>query len=101
MSGKGTECECHKVDWTGGPGNYTVIETGEALSENRVAASSPCCQDKVNGGIMSFAKYEETCKFIPGKQGTLFPASSYAQLLGDLSTNEEETSPPTNEEETS
>ena len=98
MSGKRTECECHKVDWTGGPGNYIIIETGEALNE--VTNNSPCCQDKVNGCIMSLVTYEETCKYIPGNQGTLFPASSYAQLLGDLSTNEEETSP-TNEEETS
>jgi len=90
MSGKGTECECHKVDWTGGPGNYTVIETGEALDSG--AEGSPCCQDKVNASIMSLATYEETCKYIPGEPGTLFPASSYAQLLGDLWSNED-TSP--------
>ena len=86
MSGKVTECECHKVDWTGGPGNYTIIETGEPL--NSGADDSPGCQDKVNAGIMSLTTYVGTCKYIPGEPGTLFPASSYAQLLRDLPSNE-------------
>jgi hypothetical protein len=87
MSSK-IECECHKVDWTGGPGNYTVISTGKPLnegsngSEEWMKENSICCQDKVNYGIMGMDTYKGVCNYIPGKTGTRFPSEVYLQLLG-------------------
>jgi hypothetical protein len=82
MPGKKTECECHLVDWTGGPGNYIIIETGENL-QNPTGENSPCCQDKVNGGIMSLATYHALCNYIPGADGTKFPEEVFAILMGE------------------
>jgi hypothetical protein len=87
MSGKGTECECHLVDWTGGPGNYTVISTGKKLNEDGkgdydwLKENCICCQDKVNTEVMTMDTYKEVCKYIPGKPGTKFPEEVYLQLL--------------------
>jgi hypothetical protein len=87
MTGKGTECSCHLVDWTGGPGNYTVISTGERLNKDGkgdydwLTENCICCQDKVNTGVMSMDTYLEICKYIPGSPGTKFPEEVYLQLL--------------------
>ena len=71
------QCECHKVDWTGGPYNYKYIETGDPYQQGDLIS----CQDKVNDNLMSCDDYESICQYIPGKEGSNFPIDVYEKLL--------------------
>ena len=71
------QCECHKVDWTGGPYNYKYIETGDPYQQGDLIS----CQDKINDDLMSCDDYESICQYIPGKEGSNFPIDVYNKLL--------------------
>ncbi len=92
MSTKNT-CECGLFDWTGGPGHYKYIDSGELyepwggchnidgvgvyLKSNTKLA----CQDKVNGDLMTLKEYGEICQYIPGAHGSKFPIDVYNKLI--------------------
>ena len=60
-------CECHKIDWSGGPGYYKY--QNKPLDQ----LSSIDCLSKVNSGIMDYCDYYRICKYIPYKPNTKFP----------------------------
>ena len=72
-------CECHKIDWSGGPKNYKYVDTGEPVDHLKDTFS---CQNKCNSYKMSLGTYEEVCQYIPGHPGTKFPDHVY-KTLGD------------------
>ena len=53
-------CQCHLIDWSGGPGNYRLLSTGEKLKYS--GSSGHCCQTKVNEGFMSQTDYLKICR---------------------------------------
>ncbi len=73
-------CECHKIDWSGGPGNYKYVDTGKPVDHSKGTFD---CQEKVNDEKMSLKTYEEVCQYIPGKPGTKFPDHVYKMILGE------------------
>ena len=73
-------CECHKIDWSGGPGDYKYVKTREPVDQLKDTFS---CQTKVNKGKMGLGTYEEVCQYIPGKIGTKFPDHVYKIMRGD------------------
>tara|TARA_B100000427_G_C15350541_1_gene525254 strand:- start:95 stop:349 length:255 start_codon:yes stop_codon:yes gene_type:complete len=70
-------CECHKIDWTGGPGKYKYIDTGQLLCPQRIVD----CGDKVNEGLMEIHEYDLICQYIPGEEGSKFPQDVYKKLV--------------------
>ena len=72
-------CECHKINWSEGPGYYKYEDTGQPYQQD--AAELFCCQDKVNNEKMSLETYEKICHYIPGVPGSKFPWDVYKQLL--------------------
>ena len=78
---KSITCECHKIDWSGGPGNYKYVDTGEPIPTDK--CNGFCCQEKVNEGIMNAINYMKVCKYIPGEEGSLFPKKAYLMLLSE------------------
>ena len=88
-------CQCHLIDWTGGPGNYKVISTGELIESGE---SEFCCQEKVNDGIIDMETYLKTCNCIPGEPGSLFPQTVFdAMIAVSLDIPETEGIPPISE----
>ena len=71
------QCECHKIDWTGGPGKYKYIENGDPYQQGDLIS----CQDKINENLMSCDDYESICQFIPGETNSKFPQDVYLKLL--------------------
>ena len=41
------------------------------------------CQDKVSVGQMTNEGLESVCKYIPGKEGSLFPKETFNWILSD------------------
>tara|TARA_B110000495_G_C22840990_1_gene490496 strand:+ start:27 stop:368 length:342 start_codon:yes stop_codon:yes gene_type:complete len=74
-------CECHLIDWTGGPGNYKIISTGEKLEQS--GSSGNCCQTKCNDGIINIEEYFKICQYIPGEPGSKFPQHVYNMLIAE------------------
>ena len=70
-------CECHKINWSEGPGNYKYEDTGQPYQQD----DELCCQDKVNNDKMSLETYEKICHYIPGVPGSKFPWDVYKKLL--------------------
>lgn len=81
MSDNGRECECHKIDWSDGPGNYKLLSTGENLKYS--GSSGHCCQTKCNDGVISMDDYLKICQYIPGEPGTRFPQQVYLMMIAD------------------
>ena len=79
-SGMTDICECHKIDWSGGPGNYKYVDTGGPVDQLKDTFG---CQNKVNDGKMSLGTYGKVCQYIPGNPGTKFPDHVYKMLLGE------------------
>tara|TARA_B100001123_G_scaffold373554_1_gene438241 strand:+ start:253 stop:489 length:237 start_codon:yes stop_codon:yes gene_type:complete len=71
-----TICECGKVDWSGGPGNYIYIETGKPYKQG----DNISCQDKINNGMMTDENYDKICQYIPGAINSKFPKDVYEKL---------------------
>ena len=74
-------CQCHLIDWSGGPGNYRLLSTGEKLKYS--GSSGHCCQTKVNEGLMDMNYYENVCQYIPGKNGSKFPSPVFNTMIAD------------------
>ena len=89
MSNCSKICECGLIDWSGGPGKYKYISTGEIYdpfigTEENVRLRSGVklgCQEKVNADLMSLQEYNTICQYIPGQPGSKFPEEVYRQLL--------------------
>ena len=76
-SGMTDICECHKIDWSGGPGDYKYVNTREPVDQLKDTFS---CQNKVNNENMSLGTYVKVCQYIPGHPGTKFPDHVYKML---------------------
>ena len=82
-------CECGLINWSGGPGNYKYVSTGEIYDpfigyEETVRVRPGVklgCQEKVNANMMSLKEYDTICQYIPGQPGSKFPVEVYNQLL--------------------
>ena len=82
-------CECGLINWSGGPGKYIYISTGESYDpfigyEETVRVRPGVklgCQEKVNANMMSLKEYDTICQYIPGQPGSKFPVVVYNQLL--------------------
>ena len=72
-----TICECGKIDWSGGPGNYKYIASGKPYKQD----DNISCQDKVNNDIMTCGNYDKICQYIPGEINSKFPNDVYIKLL--------------------
>jgi len=72
-----TICECGKIDWSGGPGNYKYVATGEFY----VQGDNISCQDKVNYDIITLETYDKVCQYIPGETNSKFPKDVYEKIL--------------------
>mgnify|MGYP004218171005 CR=1 FL=1 len=70
-------CECHKIDWSGGPYKYKYIQTGNPYQQGDLIS----CQDKVNDDMMSYNDYVSICQYIPGETNSKFPHDVYLKLL--------------------
>ena len=89
MSNCSKTCECGLIDWSGGPGKYKYISTGEIYdpfigTEENVRLRPGVklgCQEKVNANLMSLQEYNTICQYIPGVPGSKFPEEVYNQLL--------------------
>ena len=82
-------CECHKIDWltplkNGGIGEYRYLpEFGGGIHTQCVGPVAMPCQDKVNLGQMTNEGLESVCKYIPGKEGSLFPKETFKWILSE------------------
>ena len=85
-----SRCQCCLVDWSGGPGKYKYVSTGEIydpfIGTEETGITIRCgeeldCQAKVNAGIMGMDDYYQICKYIPGDPGSKFPVDVYVKLL--------------------
>ena len=82
-------CECHKIDWlsplkNGGIGEYRYLpEFGGGIHTQCVGPVAMPCQDKVSVGQMTNEGLESVCKYIPGKEGSLFPKETFNWILSD------------------
>ena len=74
-------CQCHLIDWSGGPGNYRLLSTGEKLKYS--GSSGHCCQTKVNEGYMTMKDYGNVCQYIPGEHGSKFPEHALKMMIAD------------------
>ena len=72
-----TICECGKIDWSGGPGNYKYVATGKPYIQD----DNISCQDKINNDIMTLENYDKICQYIPGEPNSKFPKDVYEKLL--------------------
>ena len=90
MSNGSKTCECNRIDWSGGPGNYKYISTGEPYDpfigyeetvRLRPGVPHLDCQAKVNADLMTMRVYTTICLYIPGEPGSKFPIEVYNQLL--------------------
>ena len=72
-----TICECGKIDWSGGPGNYKYIQSGKPYNQD----DNISCQDKINNDIMTLENYDKICQYIPGEPNSKFPKDVYEKLL--------------------
>ena len=72
-----TICECGKIDWSCGPGNYKYIATGKPYAQG----DNVSCQDKLNYDIMTLETYDKICRYIPGETNSKFPKDVYEKLL--------------------
>jgi hypothetical protein len=86
-------CQCHLIDWSGGPGNYKILSTGEKLDYSG-GGPGYCCQTKVNDGIINMEKYEGMCQYIPGKPGSKFPQEVFNAMLAIVPVSSLEGIPP-------
>ena len=77
----GHTCECHRIDWSGGRGNYKLLSTGEKLKYS--GSSGHCCEDKFNEGTISMKTYNEVCQYIPGERGSKFPQHAFNMMIAD------------------
>ena len=75
------KCQCHLIDWRGGPGNYRLLSTGEKLTFS--GSSGHCCQTKVNEDLMDMKYYENVCQYIPGKNESNFPVPVFNKMIAD------------------
>ena len=65
------DCECHLLDWSGGPLTIKYIKTGKICP----LKDGISCQDKFMLGIIKLPQYKRICKYIPGKSGTKLPST--------------------------
>ena len=72
-------CECYKIDWSGGPGNYKYVDTGHPAEQGDGVG----CQDKMNAGNFTLEEYGNICHYIPGKSDSKFPVEVYKILSGE------------------
>ena len=70
-------CQCHFIDWSGGPCKYKIKSTGEIIT----GSSRYDCQRKVNEDEMEMEQYYKVCQYIPGRPGSKFPLKVYEMLL--------------------
>jgi len=89
MSNCSKTCECGLIDWSGGPGKYKYVSTGELYDpfigyeetvRVRPGVKLLGCNDKVNVDMMSLQEYDTICQYIPGEPGSKFPEEVYNQL---------------------
>ena len=90
MSNCSKTCECGLIDWSGGPGKYKYVSTGELYDpfigyEETVRVRPGVklgCQEKVSADLMTPQEEDTICQYIPGKQGSKFPTRTFNQLIG-------------------
>ena len=76
MSNHQKICECHKINW------MSIVHRGDyEMTDGSPVQRGFSCEDKVETDHMTEGEYEDVCKYIPGKECSMFPKEVIQYLL--------------------